>query len=130
MNEKRVLHSEASICSTLDCGDTLDGGSRQGRLAWMSRKIASTDDTSQIGISQSARSFVIKLVYSRASTARPRVYSSAINRKLMRITFGELLVVLFGPDSYRLAKLAATTGDFLLVGWVAANALFSSCKSL
>ena len=33
MNEKRVLHSEASICSTL------------GRLAWMSRKIASANDT-------------------------------------------------------------------------------------
>ena len=48
----------------------------------------------------------------------------------MRITFGELLVVLFGQDPYKLVKLAATTGDFLLVGWVTANALFSSCKSL
>jgi hypothetical protein len=41
----------------------------------------------------------------------------------MRITFEEL------RDPYKLVKLAVTTGAFLLVGWVAANALFSSSKS-
>jgi len=42
----------------------------------------------------------------------------------MRITFGELLVVLFARE------MAVAAGAFLLVVWVATNALFSSCKSL
>jgi hypothetical protein len=37
----------------------------------------------------------------------------------MRITFGELLVVLFARE------MAVAAGAFLLVVWVATNALFS-----